>query len=131
MTAFPAPELSDATGRPDLPASVENAGSGPAPVAPMTRQELREKVAAALGKCRTACPDCKAKAGQRCPHGRISSDDVLADIYASQYNTELTVTSLMSTVQGMAGSKLGRKIFGRMEKQFDREIAAATEGDET
>jgi hypothetical protein len=134
VTALPAqePELSDATVRDeasDPPASVESAGSGPAPVAPPTRQELREKITAALYKCRKPCPVCKTPANVRCDHGRVSSDDVLADIYASQYNTEVTVTGLMSTVQGMAGSKLGRKIFGRMEKQIDRELAAATEGE--
>jgi hypothetical protein len=88
----------------DPPASpgVLGAETTPGATLPPTREELRQKVKAALKE------------------GRITSDDVLADIYASQYNTELTITGMMQMVERLPGFKrMLRKVEKDMTKGQD------------
>jgi hypothetical protein len=78
----------------------EDGGAPTPPGVPPTREEMRAKVKAALDD------------------GRITINDVLADVFASQYNTEVTVTGMM---KAFSSSKLGKRMIGKVEKQFERE----------
>lgn len=76
----------------------------PAPHRPPSRAQMRQRMRVALG-CTGEEPT-------------TTVEEVMADMYASQYNFERTVTGMMSA---MASSKLGRKMIGRVEQQFTDE----------
>lgn len=78
------------------PAVDAAAGPAPAPGVPPTREDMRERVRAALAE------------------GRTTPDEILADMYASLYWTECQITGF---VNAFASSRLGRKMISRAEKQ--------------
>lgn len=81
-----------------------------------TREQIRADVRAALAD------------------GRASVEDVIADMYASQYSAEMGLRSIMATFEQIAGSKIGARLFGKGKKfgaEIERELRAiGSEGED-
>jgi hypothetical protein len=86
-------------------------------------QEAQEELEAAADRAQAATAaiptreDVRARIRERLAEGTLTIEDVVADMYASQYSAELTLRQLGQFLDEIAGSKLGGRLLGGMGRK--------------